>query len=106
MRPPCWPEGPCPNDCARALHDRQVHNQTPLHGRWEGWRMAGRDLVAPDGARISPERLRGLMWRQEAEERRAAARARREQRVSSGLVTVLRVRNDDWHQQRFGTIAG
>lgn len=68
--------------------------------------MAGRDLVAPDGARISPERLRGLLWRQEAEERRDAARTRREKRVSSGLVTVLRVRNDDWHRNRFGTVAG
>lgn len=106
MRPPCWPDGPCPNDCARAFYDRTVHNLTPLHGPWEGWRLAGRELVAPDGSRISAERLRGLLWQQASEERLARVRARRKKRVGSGLVTVLRVQNDDWHRQRFGTLAG
>lgn len=47
------------------LHYRRVvENHTPLHGPWEGWRMAGRDLVAPDRQRISPERLRGLLFRE------------------------------------------
>ena len=46
-----------------AHYDRVVHNKTPLYGPWSGWRMAGRDLVAQTGARIGPERLRGLAWR-------------------------------------------
>lgn len=71
-RPPCWPDGqPCPNPCAQAHHDRTVHNLTPLHGPWAGWRMAGRVLVSPDGDRIAPERLRGLMFRESLERRRA-----------------------------------
>lgn len=106
-RPPCWPDGqPCPNGCAAALHDRIAHNQTTLFGPWAGWRMAGRDLVAPDGDRISPERLRGLLWRQAAEARVAAARCRREKRVGRRTITVVRIANDDWHRERFGSIAG
>lgn len=40
-------------------YDRVVHNQTSLHGPWAGWRMTGKDLVGPDGVRISPVRMRG-----------------------------------------------
>lgn len=53
---------------------RIVENHTPLHGPWAGWRMAGRYLVAPDRTRITPERLRGLMFREAAELRIAARR--------------------------------
>lgn len=78
MRPPCWPEGQrCPNTCAGDLHRRLVDNHVDLTGPWVGWRMRGRDLVSPDGDRITPERLRGLVFRQRAEDRLAAARARR-----------------------------
>ncbi|MGJ4801771.1 DUF3653 domain-containing protein [Luteimonas sp. SDU82] len=105
-RPPCWPAGqPCPNACAAALHDRTVYNRQHLGGPWSGWRMAGRELVSPDGDRISPERMRGLLWRQQAEERRDAARAAREKRVSR-MVTVVRIDQGDWHRERFGTVAG
>lgn len=103
-RPPCWPAGqPCPNECAAALHDRTVYNRQHLGGPWAGWRMAGRELVSPDGDRISPERMRGLLWRAEIEARRDAARARAR---PVGLVTVVRIRQDDWHRERFGAAAG
>lgn len=71
-RPPCCrsSEGP-PNACALALYDRTIYNKTPLHGPWTGWRMAGRVLVSPDGDRISPERLRGLLFRESLEKRKA-----------------------------------
>lgn len=109
MRPPCWPEGqPCPNWCAAERYDRVVHNKHQLPAPWNGWRFAGRDLVSPDGDRISPERLKGLAWRASAEARRDAARSRNAARkaVGSGLVTVLRVRNSDWCAERFGRSAG
>lgn len=65
--PPCWPEGQsCPNACAHQLLERTVYNKTPLHGHWAGWRMAGRCLVSPDGDRISPERLRGILFAEAA----------------------------------------
>lgn len=78
MRPPCWPDGkPCPNTCAGDLHRRIVDNHVDLTGPWAGWRLRGRDLVSPTGDRVSPERMRGLMFRQQAEARLAAAKARR-----------------------------
>jgi len=52
-----------------------VDNHVALHGQWAGWRLAGRDLVSPDGDRINPQRLRGLLFRQDAEARVAKARA-------------------------------
>lgn len=62
-RPPCWPHGrPCPNPCARALHERVVYGTTPLHGPWRGWRIAGEQLVTPDRDRVTPEQLRRLLY--------------------------------------------
>lgn len=73
---------------------------------WPGWRFSGDKLVSPDGDRITPERLRGLLWRQASEARLSRLQARRQKRVNSGLVTILRIRNDDWHRERFGSVAG
>ena len=84
---------------------RVVHKHVELHGPWSGWRLAGRDLVAPDGQRLSSERLRGLMLRASLEARRDAARARREQRVSRWPVKVV-VDLGDWHARHFGRAAG
>lgn len=106
-RPPCWaPRTPCPNPCAQQVHDQVTRNHVRLHGPWAGWRLVGRDLVSPDGMRMSAERVRGLAWRQEAEGRLAAIRARNSNSGHRGMVTVLRVRNSDWHAERFGTCAG
>jgi hypothetical protein len=64
-RPPCWPlERPCPNACAAAHYQRTIHNETPLHGPWAGWRLAGRDLVSPHGDRIPAHLLDRLLWRE------------------------------------------
>lgn len=54
----------CKAESTDAHYRRVVENHTALHGPWTGWRMAGRDLVAPDRQRISPERLRGLLFRE------------------------------------------
>lgn len=65
--PPCSPRG-IANSCASALYEWRVNGRGPLGGdHWRGWRLAGRVLVSPDGDRISPERLRGLLWRERAE---------------------------------------
>lgn len=64
LRPPCWPAGcPCPNPCAAALHDRVIYAKTPLHGPWEGWRLAGRVLVSPRRDRVTVDDLGGLLTR-------------------------------------------
>lgn len=105
-RPPCWPDGQaCPNHCAKAHFDRTVHNITPLDGPWAGWRLAGKDLVAPDGTRVSPTRMRGILFRLEAEERLERARARKAKPVRRELVKVVVVDLEDWRRRHFGTDA-
>lgn len=51
--------------------------QLDLTGEWYGWRLRGRHLVSPDGDRLTPERLRGLLWRDRAELRLAGYVSRR-----------------------------
>ena len=64
--PTCWH---CQAETPGEHYERIVYGKERLHGPWEGWRLAGRHLVAPDGARITPERLRGILF-QEANRRR------------------------------------
>lgn len=71
--------------------------------------MAGNHLVAPDGTRLTPERLKGLAFRAAAEERLAAVQARNASRkAQSGrreLVKVVVVDLDDWRARHFGSSA-
>lgn len=107
IRPPCWPNGQqCPNGCAKAYYERVILNHTPLSGPWAGWKLAGRDLVSPKGIRVSPQRMEGLIWRQEAEQRLQSARARNDAQKLTKLVTVVRLNFRDWHADRYGTRAG
>jgi len=102
-RPPCWPDDNKANPCALAHYNRVVHGHASLHT----WRQAGRYLVSPDGQRISPERMRGIMWRMEAEARRDTARARNTKaKVSQGCVKVVVVELADWQARHFGSRAG
>jgi len=41
-----------------------VYAKEILHGPWAGWRLAGNVLISPDGLRITPEGLRGVMVRE------------------------------------------
>lgn len=57
----------CKAETTASHYDRTVYNVTPLYGPWEGWRMAGRYLVAPGKAgRLTPERLAGMLWEEQA----------------------------------------
>lgn len=65
-----------------------------LDGEWYGWRLRGRHLVSEDGQRMTLERMRGLMWRDKMELRRAGFASRRaaeEARRAAGrqLVKVV-----------------
>jgi len=51
--------------------------QIDFDGEWYGWRLKGRHLISPDGDRMTPERLRGLMWRDRSELRLAGYVSRR-----------------------------
>lgn len=64
LRPPCWPEGHrCPNNCAAQLYQRVIYAHTPLHGPWEGWRLAGARLVSPHREWIDPATLDRYLFR-------------------------------------------
>ena len=54
---------------------------------------------------MSPTRLQGLAWRQEAEIRLAHVRARNEAAKAGhrGMVTVIRMPVRDWHAEHFGS---
>jgi len=51
---------------------------TDVPGHWQGWRFSasGRHLIGPDGDRITPQRLAGLLWRDTMELRRAGLNKR------------------------------
>lgn len=75
---------------------------------WSAWRFKGNELISPDRDRITPERLKGLLWRDAQERRLADIRARNQAKTAGhrGQVTVIRMPCADWHRERFGTIAG
>ena len=52
--------------------------------------MAGRCLVTPEGLKLPVERVKGLAWRQDAEDRLARAKARNAARSDEKqLVKVI-----------------
>ena len=83
--PTCWH---CKAESPATHYARIVENRTALYGPWEGWRMAGRFLVAPDGQRITPERLRGMLWAEQTSARlsRGGLLARGGDREQAGEV--------------------
>ena len=80
----------CPHCNPREHYARTVENKTPLFGEWTGWRLAGRWLVAPNGARLLPARVLGYAWE---EKRREIADRRkvREQRSLETHCTVIKL---------------
>lgn len=84
------------------------------HGNhtWAGWRWtdSGRYLVSPDGDRMTAERLRGLVWRDAMELRRAGYASRRKAEAGKranqygAKVKVVIVELSDWKERHFGRI--
>ncbi|WP_082331135.1 DUF3653 domain-containing protein [Xanthomonas phaseoli] len=82
-----------------------------LSGRFAGWRVAGNYLVSPDGDRMTPERLKGLVWRDQMELRLAGFATRRKaeaakKRFRQQTVKVVVVNLSSWRDRHFGTMAG
>lgn len=76
MQPPCLlPDTPM-NDCARRLYSERVLGHIDLPGDWAGWRLRGKWLISPGGHRINPQRLRGILFREDGEQRVARARSK------------------------------
>lgn len=88
--PPCATPGAPLNPCARSLYRWLVDGHGDLPAEWSGWRLAGRFLVSPDGDRITPERLRGLLFREMADARlrRLKAGAKGQQKAGNVLRLI------------------
>jgi len=84
--------------------------QTDVPDSWPGWRFTpnGRYLVTPDGDQLTPERIRGIAWRESMELRLAgyASRRQAEKRVRQQMVKVVIVELRDWQARHFGSSAG
>lgn len=60
--PPCLVPGQPLNACARGVYAFEINSTIDLTGPWHGWKLRGSVLVSPDKDRITPERLRGLLF--------------------------------------------
>lgn len=60
-KPRCVSAGLGVSPCLRSVYNWKVYGNGPLHGEWEGWRIAGRDLVAPGGRRISIGEIEAIL---------------------------------------------
>lgn len=74
--PPCLSPGQAINPCAKARYAWEVLGHGHLPADWLGWRLAGGELISPDGDRISPERLRGILFAETSRKRVARAEPR------------------------------
>lgn len=88
MQPPCVIPGQPLNACARQLYAEKVTGHVDLSSHWAGWKLRGRWLISPDGHRLNPERLRGILFREDGEARVTKARTKRGHR---GEVVELRL---------------
>lgn len=52
---------PTKQDAEQFMYNALVLNRISFGYEWQGWRMAGRDLVSPDGDRISAGELRWML---------------------------------------------
>ncbi|HBK46582.1 MAG TPA: hypothetical protein DDZ67_09150 [Xanthomonadaceae bacterium] len=81
-----------------------------LTAPFAGWRIAGNYLVSPQGERMTPERLRGLLWRDQMELRLAGYASRRKAETGTrarqyqAKVKVVIVELDDWRERHFGRV--
>lgn len=88
---------------SQAIYARVVDGHNDLTADWLGWKQRGRWLLSPAGDRINPERMKGILWRLQQEERLTAAHNRNASRkaVSQGSVKVVVVDLADWHAKRY-----
>lgn len=84
-------EMPSYEEALQYMTDAVLYQHIDFAGTWQGWKLRGRELVSPDKDRITPQRLLGLLWRDEMELRLAgfASRKKAEQAKQSPKVRVL-----------------
>jgi hypothetical protein len=53
---------PTPDQALNFMRQVLLHCDCDFTHEWEGWKLRGRDLVAPSGERINARRLQGLLF--------------------------------------------
>lgn len=92
MRPPCIMPGQPLNPCAKRLYAEKVLGHLDLYADWAGWRIRGRWLISPDGDRINPLRLRGILFTESNSRRIATQKGKSGHR---GVIVALRREGPD-----------
>lgn len=90
MQPDCLIPGVPMNTCARTLYAERVLGHIDLPGEWAGWKLRGRWLLSPDGDKINPQALRGLLFRDASEKRLQRAQ---QANANAGQVIPLVLRS-------------
>lgn len=93
------------------MSKKDAVNYVPHGDQWNGfyWTEGGRFLVGPDGDQMTAERLKGLMWRDAMELRRAGHASRKaaeKNRANRQKVKVIVVDLGDFRDKHFGRAAG
>jgi hypothetical protein len=80
-----------PQDAMNLAHDLVANGRVDLAGAWQGYRVRGNELVAPDGQRIHRRRLEGLLWRDSQELRLAGFASRRKAEATRKAEQLVKV---------------
>lgn len=64
------PRKPSKDDAEAFMYAAMIDCHIDLSQEWSGWKIRGRDLVSPDGVRISVGRMKALLFREESAQRR------------------------------------
>lgn len=79
---------PSRSEAEAFMYDACVLCHIDLSQEWRGWKIRGRDLVDPDGVRISVGRMRALMFREAADQRRDRAHIREKRPTTTNVVRL------------------
>lgn len=66
-------ETPSQEDAMQFMYQVLVNGQLDMQNEWKGWKLRGPYLVAPNGDRIMPQRLLGLLYVEKLQKRVLAA---------------------------------
>jgi hypothetical protein len=82
---------PTQEEAFKFMFNALVYQHMDMAGLWEGWKFRGKHFISPDGDRITPQRLRGLLWRDVMELRRAGYASRKKAEAESRKNQLVKV---------------
>lgn len=79
-------------DSERFMYDLLVNSRVDFANEWSGWKMRGAVLISPEGDRIRPERLRGLLFGESLKKRKKSPSGKTAPSMPDPVVVCLGVR--------------